>query len=248
MRSPCHSNLPCPMRFEYGTRGKPAVAKDRAPRCRRRSPRAASPGRSPTRRRCCRRLAGRGRSEPRRGSGSAFQLPADPKSRYGLMIRGHAAHGFKVGYDSATRILPSGALCCAAVAVASARPSAHAEDGYDLWLRYRPVEAPWLARYRASARELVAAPDASTARARTDARVAGLLGATPHSRAGHAGRRHRVRHAASSAAIAGLHLRSSDLGIRGLFDAQHRFDGHRATSSPPMRISACSTARFISCA
>src|SRR5580692_11454836 len=34
-------------------------------------------------------------------------------------------------------------------------PQAHAEDGYDLWLRYRPVEAPWLERYRASARELV---------------------------------------------------------------------------------------------
>ena len=34
--------------------------------------------------------------------------------------------------------------------------SAHAEDGYDLWLRYRPVETPWVERYRAASTLLVA--------------------------------------------------------------------------------------------
>ena len=41
--------------------------------------------------------------------------------------------------------------------------SAHAEDGYDLWLRYRPIEAPWAAQYRSFATEVVAAPAASIA-------------------------------------------------------------------------------------
>ena len=38
------------------------------------------------------------------------------------------------------------------------RRRAHAEDGYDLWLRYRPVEAPWAMRYRGFAAEMVAPP------------------------------------------------------------------------------------------
>jgi len=33
--------------------------------------------------------------------------------------------------------------------------TAHAEDGDDLWLRYRPVESPWLERYRRAALELI---------------------------------------------------------------------------------------------
>src|SRR5271154_1123312 len=40
--------------------------------------------------------------------------------------------------------------------VVSGLPFARAEDGYDLWLRYRPVEAPWSERYGTSVRELVA--------------------------------------------------------------------------------------------
>ena len=57
--------------------------------------------------------------------------------------------------------------------------SAHAEDGYDLWLRYRPVEAPWAARYRSFAAEVVAAPDANVAALELRRGIAGLLGGAP---------------------------------------------------------------------
>jgi alpha-glucuronidase len=40
---------------------------------------------------------------------------------------------------------------------------AQAEDGYDLWLRYRPIEGSWVMRYRSFSTEVVAAPDANLA-------------------------------------------------------------------------------------
>jgi alpha-glucuronidase len=57
--------------------------------------------------------------------------------------------------------------------------SAHAEDGYDLWLRYRPVEGTWATRYRSFAAEVVAAPDANAAVQELLRGVAGLVGAAP---------------------------------------------------------------------
>jgi alpha-glucuronidase len=57
--------------------------------------------------------------------------------------------------------------------------SAHAEDGYDLWLRYRPIEAPWAARYRSFATEVVAAPGTDMAAQELTRGVAGLLSITP---------------------------------------------------------------------
>jgi alpha-glucuronidase len=57
--------------------------------------------------------------------------------------------------------------------------SAHAEDGYDLWLRYRPVEAPWALRYRGFATEVVAAPEANLAAQELRRAMAGLLAVTP---------------------------------------------------------------------
>ena len=39
---------------------------------------------------------------------------------------------------------------------ARSAPVASAEDGYDLWLRYRPIEQPWATRYRAALTQLVA--------------------------------------------------------------------------------------------
>jgi alpha-glucuronidase len=57
--------------------------------------------------------------------------------------------------------------------------SAHAEDGYDLWLRYRPVEAPWAARYRSFATEVVADPGAQFAAQELLRGMAGLLSVTP---------------------------------------------------------------------
>jgi alpha-glucuronidase len=57
--------------------------------------------------------------------------------------------------------------------------SAHAEDGHDLWLRYRPVEAPWAARYRSFATEVVADPGAQFAAQELLRAMAGLLSVTP---------------------------------------------------------------------
>ena len=57
--------------------------------------------------------------------------------------------------------------------------SAHGEDGYDLWLRYRPIEAPWAARYRSFAAEMVAAPDVTVAAQELRRGVEGLLSVTP---------------------------------------------------------------------
>jgi alpha-glucuronidase len=57
--------------------------------------------------------------------------------------------------------------------------SAHAEDGYDLWLRYRPIEAPWAGRYRSFATEIVAAPGANLAAQELLRGMAGMLYATP---------------------------------------------------------------------
>jgi len=48
-----------------------------------------------------------------------------------------------------------------ALAVTFSAPS-RAEDGYDLWLRYRPVEAPALARYRTAATAIVNQGDTPT--------------------------------------------------------------------------------------
>jgi alpha-glucuronidase len=57
--------------------------------------------------------------------------------------------------------------------------SAHAEDGYDLWLRYRPLEAPRAAHYRSFAAEIVAAPAATIAARELLRGITGLLAATP---------------------------------------------------------------------
>jgi len=53
---------------------------------------------------------------------------------------------------------------------------AHAEDGYDLWLRYRPVEKQWQAPYRASAAALLPRGNSPTIKAATDELSRGLAG------------------------------------------------------------------------
>ena len=63
---------------------------------------------------------------------------------------------------------------------------AAAEDGSDLWLRYRPVEPAWAARYRPEATEIVSpmgSPVQAAAVAELDRGLKGLLGrARPTSR------------------------------------------------------------------
>jgi len=110
-------------------------------------------------------------------------------------------------------------------------PLAHSEDGYDLWLRYPLVEAPWLDRYRAATRELVPPLDgADAAQTELTRAIAGLLGAIPRIAT-------RVTQdgaivfgtPASSAAIAKLHLDLEGLGAEGYVLRSGNIDGHRAT-------------------
>jgi alpha-glucuronidase len=131
----------------------------------------------------------------------------------------------------ALRFRVAARLVLLAWAAISAAPRARAEDGYDLWLRYRPVEAPWLERYRMSARELVPPPTASdAARNELTRAVAGLLGAAPAVAA-------EVTEDGAivfgtprtSAVIAGLHLDLKDLGTEGYVIYSAILGGHRAT-------------------
>jgi len=111
--------------------------------------------------------------------------------------------------------------------------SARAEDGYDLWLRYRPVEAPGVGSHSAMATELVGAGDSAVlraARAELERGLAGLLGAAPPT----AGRP-TVDGAiifgtpASSPGIAALHLDLRRAGREGYLLRTVVVDGHRAT-------------------
>ena len=59
---------------------------------------------------------------------------------------------------------------------------ARAEDGYELWLRYRPVEAQAADAYRAATRALLPGGDSATIRAATaelERGLGGLTGRTP---------------------------------------------------------------------
>ena len=65
------------------------------------------------------------------------------------------------------------------VAGLAAASVASAEDGYDVWMRYRPVEQPWADRYRAALTQLVAgsaSPTLRVAHAELERGLQGLLG------------------------------------------------------------------------
>jgi alpha-glucuronidase len=67
------------------------------------------------------------------------------------------------------------------VAGLAAASVASAEDGYDVWMRYRPVEQPWADRYRAALTQLVAgraSPTLRVAHAELERGLQGLLGVT----------------------------------------------------------------------
>jgi len=62
-------------------------------------------------------------------------------------------------------------------------PTARAEDGYDLWLRYRPVQPQWSAAYRRGVSELVVPPSATKTldivQSELSRGLGGLLGTAP---------------------------------------------------------------------
>lgn len=120
----------------------------------------------------------------------------------------------------------------AAVAVSSA--PARAEDGYDLWLRYRPVEAPFLARYRAEASEVVAGRSSRVLGAARDELRRGLAGlldeaAPVVSQAPARDEAVLLGTPASSAVIAALHLPLEQLGREGYLIRSVTIGGRRVT-------------------
>ena len=130
---------------------------------------------------------------------------------------------------------------------------AQAEDGYDLWLRYQPVENAWLGKYRAGANALVTAGTSPTAIAARDELVRGLSGLL--------GRKIPVEDTlrangavlfgtpANSPSIAGLHLRFASLGSDGyLIQSARCARPQGRPSSPRTAMSACCMARSVSCA
>lgn len=121
------------------------------------------------------------------------------------------------------------ALLCAVTVFG--RSSAHAEDGYDLWLRYPPIEADAAGAYRAVATSLMPAGDTPTIRAATAELARGLAGLT--------GRPVPVVERASSGTImygvsaspliAELNLPMEELGEGGYVIRSLRLNGRRVT-------------------
>ena len=78
--------------------------------------------------------------------------------------------------------MPSWSQVLLLLTVWGTAPAALAEDGYELWLRYRAVPAPWLETYHRSVTEVVAgtrSPTLEIAAAELARGLAGLLGSAP---------------------------------------------------------------------
>lgn len=124
-------------------------------------------------------------------------------------------------------------MAAAATSVLGSAGAVRAEDGYDLWLRYRLVEAAQAQGYRALATELVAeggSPTLAVARAELARGLSGLLGAEPPaaptvSRDGAI----VLGTPASSKAVAGLKLPLERLGPDGYLIRSVTLGGRRAT-------------------
>jgi alpha-glucuronidase len=127
-----------------------------------------------------------------------------------------------------------GVIAAACVLLA---PAVRADDGYRLWLRYVPVQGPWLARYRAGATELIGAgtgtalsPTLRAADAELLRGLTGLLGAPPRPAA------EVTRDGAivfgtprSSPIVRGLALELKAAGTQGFIIRTLTISGHRAT-------------------
>jgi alpha-glucuronidase len=111
--------------------------------------------------------------------------------------------------------------------------TAAAEDGYELWMRYQPVESQWLAPYRSATAQIVgaaASPTLRVARDELQRGLGGLLGlAPPHSDVVDKDGAVVVGTQQSSALIAGLKLDLDRLGPEGYVIRSMPVRGRRAT-------------------
>ena len=108
----------------------------------------------------------------------------------------------------------------------------HAEDGYDLWLRYKPLPEARAREYRAAATQLVldaGTPLRASARAELQRGLAGLLGRAPpvQERATRAGA--IIAGTMSSPQLRQLGLDTQSLGSEGYLIRSMRVDGRAAT-------------------
>jgi alpha-glucuronidase len=126
-----------------------------------------------------------------------------------------------------TRLSLRYVFACVLLLSSAALPT-HAEDGYELWLRYRPVDSPWLERYREVARELIG-PGSDAAGSELERAFKGLL-AVEVRRAAAVDEDGAIVYGTpeSSAAIASLKLDLHALGHDGFLLRQARVKGHSA--------------------
>src|SRR5690242_10895352 len=108
---------------------------------------------------------------------------------------------------------------------------AYAEDGYDLWLRYRPMEASALAQYRPLATVIVsekASPSLDAAKSELIRGLSGLLD-RPVGAGTLADGAVVIGTPVSSALIAGLKLPLTNLGKEGYLIRGVSLNGHAVT-------------------
>ncbi|WP_242163551.1 alpha-glucuronidase family glycosyl hydrolase [Lysobacter sp. M15] len=141
-----------------------------------------------------------------------------------------AAPGRRYGNFALSRVLVAGALVLTSILPVQ---QLRAEDGYELWLRYRPVESAHSGEYRGAAMQLVAAattPTQIVTRAELRRGLRGLLGAAvPLSDVVTSNGALIVGTPASSPLVGKLELDTGQLGGDGYLIRSVVVDGHRAT-------------------
>ena len=140
------------------------------------------------------------------------------------------APGRRYGNFALSRVLVAGALVLASILPVQ---QLRAEDGYELWLRYRPVESAHAGEYRGAVMQLVAAattPTQIVTRAELRRGLRGLLGAAvPLSDVVTSNGALIVGTPASSPLVGKLELDTDQLGGDGYLIRSVVVDGHRAT-------------------
>lgn len=126
-----------------------------------------------------------------------------------------------------------GAISLFCLTAAVALPTVvHAEDGYDLWLRYRPVEAPIRQSYLIHAQSIIAVPSSPilvAAQSELQRGLQGLLGTAVPVATSIGDGAIVIGTPKSSARIARLGLHLDDLGREGFQIRSVMMDGKRVT-------------------
>src|SRR5665213_2172592 len=127
-------------------------------------------------------------------------------------------------------VIPRRTLVLLFAAVLCGHGLARAEDGYDLWLRYRPVESQWIAPYRAAANQVSGPAGSATlqaAQSELTRALKGMLGVAPavSDRITHDGAI-LLGTSRSSASIARLRLNLGGIGTDGYLLRSVSVAGH----------------------